>query len=199
METGDTIGGVSPLKARQKGRGGKHAKKATATSKRRGGFAASKGERSGGGRNVGGYNVQTSFTPGPAWVKPTSTGYTPTKPYSFDNSGKVVVNPLEGYDYKQDPSVTTSKRESKGTFDEVWKRNDKSFQDKWKAYDVDGDGGFAEWKKQAQKEIDAGYYNKSETQTIDGQKYKRKWTQKKDEDKVYDISDSTDSEGWYKV
>ena len=74
MEIEDIIGGVSPLKARQKGRGGKHAKSATATSKRRGGFAASKGERSGGGRNVGGYNVQTSFTPGPAWVKPADGG-----------------------------------------------------------------------------------------------------------------------------
>ena len=38
----DIIGGVSPLK-RQRSRGGKFAGKATATGRRRGGFAKSKG------------------------------------------------------------------------------------------------------------------------------------------------------------
>jgi hypothetical protein len=180
MKMENIIGGVSPLKARQATRGGKYAKSATATSRRRGGFAASKGVRGGGGRNVGGYNVQTSFKPGAAWVKPTSGTF---KPYSFDSDGEVVVNPLEGYDYKKDPDVTTSTRKSGGTFDEVWKRNDKNFQDKWKAYDVDGDGGFEAWKKQAQKEIDAGYYD---TKTVDGQKWRRPYIQKDaDSDKVY--------------
>jgi len=74
MDNTDIVGGVSPLKQRQKTRGGKYAKKATATSKRRGGFQKAKGEWGGGGRNVGGYNVQTSFTPGPAWVKPANAG-----------------------------------------------------------------------------------------------------------------------------
>lgn len=92
MEIEDIIGGVSPLKARQKGRGGKHAKKATATSKRRGGFAASKGERSGGGRNVGGYNVNTSFTPGPAWVKPADGNIGPAKP----NIAQDIINKGKG-------------------------------------------------------------------------------------------------------
>ena len=55
MDNTDIVGGVSPLKQRQKTRGGKYAKKATATSKRRGGFQKAKGEWGGGGRNVGGY------------------------------------------------------------------------------------------------------------------------------------------------
>ena len=182
----DFTGGVSPLKARQASRGGKRAGKATETSRQRGGFAKSTGKRGGGGRNVGGYNVNTSFTPAAAWSKPPSGGTTPTipmKPYSFDDDGKVVVNPLEGYDYKQDPDVTTSKRKSGGTFDEVWNRNDKDFQNKWAAQDVDGDGGFEAWKKQAQKEIDAGYYD---TKTENGKKFRKSYT-KKDEDaeKVY--------------
>ena len=74
MDNKDIVGGVSPLKQRQKTRGGKYAKKATATSKRRAGHQEAKGEWGGGGRNVGGYNAQTSFTPGPAWVKPANAG-----------------------------------------------------------------------------------------------------------------------------
>ena len=84
-------GGVSPLKAekRQASRGGKHAGKATATAKRRGGFAASTGKRGAGGRNVGGYNVQTRFK-ADKWVPPPSGGTTYLqKPYSFDKDGKV--------------------------------------------------------------------------------------------------------------
>ena len=51
----------SPVKARQSSRGGKAARRATRTAKRRGGFAKSRGKRGAGGRNVGGYNVQTRF------------------------------------------------------------------------------------------------------------------------------------------
>ena len=86
MKTRNIIGGVSPLKKRQATRGGKYAKYATGTERRRGGFAPSVGAKAGadtrgaGGINVGGYNVQTSFKPGAAWVKPTSTGFTPTIP-----------------------------------------------------------------------------------------------------------------------
>ena len=97
MNTENIEGGVSPLKAkRQSSRGGKHAGKATATSKRRGGYAKSKGKRGAGGRNVGGYNVQTRFQPRKTPTAPSGGGTTkketPQKPYSFDEDGNVVVN-----------------------------------------------------------------------------------------------------------
>ena len=182
----NTIGGVSPLKQRQSSRGGKSAGNATATSKRRGGFGKSTGKRGAGGRNVGGYNVQTSFVPSDPWKKPKSGGTTimPEKPYTIGKDGKVEMN--VGYEHKQDPDKVT-KKESGGNFQRVWDANKDNFQDKWDDFDT--------WKKQAQKEIDEGYYDEK---TVKGQKFKRKWSQKGDEDKVYDINDSTDSEGWYK-
>jgi len=64
MLNNNILGGVSPIKARQSSRGGKAAGRATATSSRRGGFAKSSGSRGAGGRNVGGYNVQTKFKAG---------------------------------------------------------------------------------------------------------------------------------------
>ena len=64
MLNNNILGGVSPIKARQSSRGGKAAGRATATSSRRGGFAKSSGSRGAGGRNVGGYNVQTRFKAG---------------------------------------------------------------------------------------------------------------------------------------
>lgn len=156
------IGGVSPLKARQSHRGGERAAKATATSRRRGGFSRSKGKRGAGGRNPGGYNVQTRFTPSVIRPFPSSGGTTTIdtskKPYEYDKDGKLVMT-----EYKQDPDTTTSKRKSKGTFDEVWDANEDNFQDKWNSKE--------DWIKQAQKEIDAGYY--SETKTIKGKKYSR--------------------------
>ena len=99
MENSDSIlGGVSPLKARQSSRGGKKAAKATATSKRRGGFAKSKGKRGAGGRNVGGYNVATSFTPGAAWKAPPSGGtIKPTKPFGWTPTGEVDVDDPKGW------------------------------------------------------------------------------------------------------
>ena len=164
----NTTGGVSPLKAkRQAHRGGPKAAKATATSKRRGGFSKSKGKRGAGGRNPGGYNVQTRFTPSVIQPFPGSGGTTTIdtskKPYTYDKDGKLIMT-----EYKQDPdtSVTEGGRQSKGTFKEVWEANEDNFQDKW----VDK-GGYEGWKKQAQKEIDAGYY--SETKTIKGKKYSR--------------------------
>ena len=66
-------------------------------------------------------------------------------------------------EYKQDPDKKTPQRKSKGTFDEVWDANEDNFQDKWESKE--------DWEKQAQKEIDAGYY--TETKTIKGKKYSR--------------------------
>ena len=92
MLNNNILGGVSPIKARQSSRGGKSAGRATATSGRRGGFAKSSGKRGAGGRNVGGYNVLTSFVTPPAWKKPPSGGtITPVKPYKIDDKGKVVM------------------------------------------------------------------------------------------------------------
>ena len=167
--TKDIIGGVSPLKAkRQASRGGKHAGKATATAKRRGGFAKSRGARGAGGRNVGGYNVQTRFK-ADKWVKPPSGGISGVipmeKPYSYDPEGNLQLT-----EYKQDPDTKTPKRESKGTFDEVWDANEDNFQDKWDSKE--------EWVEQAQKEIDEGYY--TETKTVKGKKWSRTYQVNKD-------------------
>jgi len=105
MNIENLTGGVSPIKARQKSRGGKSAGAATATGKQRGGFAKSKGKRGGGGRNVGGYNVQTRFKfnkpdrdvkmKGSPSDKPSTVKDpvpTPQKPYSIDDKGNVVIN-----------------------------------------------------------------------------------------------------------
>ena len=93
----DIIGGVSPLK-RQRSRGGKFAGKATATGRRRGGFAKSKGRRGAGGRNVGGYNVRTRFTPGAAFVPPPSGGTTTIeKPVEIIDGDPVINLPDGGY------------------------------------------------------------------------------------------------------
>jgi len=187
----NTIGGVSPLKAkkaRQSSRGGKEAGYATGTAKRRGGFARSTGKRGAGGRNVGGYNVQTSFAPSDPWEKPPSGGTTvmPEKPYTIDKDGKVKMN--VGYEHKQDASQTIPAPESGGSFQDVWDANKDNFQDNWTDFET--------WKTQAQKEIDEGYYDEK---TIEGQKYKRKYSQEEGKDKVYDINENTDSEGWYKI
>lgn len=93
-------GGASPVKARQSSRGGKRAGRATKTAKRRGGFAKSKGKRGAGGRNVGGYNVQTRFQPrktqptgGIEDLKIGKGGGSGEKPVSFDKMGNMVFSP----------------------------------------------------------------------------------------------------------
>jgi len=90
----DIIGRVSPLKARQASRGGKHAGTATSSAGRRGGFAKSTGARGAGGRNVGGYNVQTRFKPSDKWVAPPSGGSTiiPSKLPTMPDPKPPVVN-----------------------------------------------------------------------------------------------------------
>ena len=93
IDKNTTINAVSPLKRKKSYRGGTSTKKAaTATAKRRGGFAKSTATS-----NKAGYNVQTRFkymkgnAPASAGnTEPTPT--TPSKPYSFDKDGNVVVN-----------------------------------------------------------------------------------------------------------
>jgi len=104
-------GGVSPLKAkRQASRGGKHAGKATAKKggylKGRGGYSKSKGERGAGGRNVGGYNIHTRFSPRKTPTFPGGTGSSdstkssgPQKPYSFDEKGDIVITVNPEFNY----------------------------------------------------------------------------------------------------
>jgi hypothetical protein len=106
MNLENITGGVSPIKARQKSRGGGHAGAATRTSGQRGGFAKSTGVRGGGGRNVGGYNVRTrfKFTPRDRDIKGSTPDKketpstvpnpvpTPNKPYSIDDKGNIVIN-----------------------------------------------------------------------------------------------------------
>jgi hypothetical protein len=190
----ETKGGVSPLKKRRTGgvsgkkttRGGTEA--GVATSKKgnwlggRGGYAKSRGIEGGGGQNVGGYNIHTRFVPRKSSTAP-KVGSGTSKPYSYDKDGNLVVN--TGYEYKQDPDVTTTTktgRESGGSFEDVWKANKDNFQDKWKDQAKDDDGGYAAWVKQAQKEIDEGFYEKKTTE--DGQKWRRSWKEK-DGKKVY--------------
>ena len=169
MENSDNIlGGVSPLKKRQSSRGGKHAGKATSTGKRRGGIAKSKGKRGAGGRNVGGYNVMTSFNPGAAWKAPPSGGVIkPGKPFGYTPDGDIKVDDPKGWK-KWHPGTPGTpgrevQRESKGTFKEVWEANENNFQDEWK-----DKGGKEGWKKQAQKEIDEGYYDKKYIEGTEG-------------------------------
>ena len=174
----EIIGGVSPLKQRQKSRGGQNAKTATSKSRgqtsaqNRGGFAKSKGVRGGGGRNVGGYNAQTRFKVEP-WRKPTSGGTTvipaPTKPYSYDPDGNMQINPVdttanananatatagnpaEGY-WKQDASELPSYRKA-------WDNDLEKVQSKYKTYedyvaDIEGQKDMAkaeDWEGIAKK------------------------------------------------
>jgi hypothetical protein len=93
IDKNTTINAVSPLKRKKSYKGGTKVKKAaTATSKRRGGFAKSTATS-----NKAGYNVQTRFkymkgnapdAAGPT-KEPTNV---PQKPYHFDKDGNVVVN-----------------------------------------------------------------------------------------------------------
>ena len=116
----EMLGGVSPIKARQSSRGGKHAGKATATSGRRGGFAKSTGKRGGGGRNVGGYNVQTRFR-ADKWTPPKSGGTmtyptgkpkeeapAPQKPYTYTPEGEMVITPSVDANANANATATTS-------------------------------------------------------------------------------------------
>ena len=122
MNIEDIEGGVSPLKARQSSRGGKHAGKATAKKGNylggRGGYAKSAGARGAGGRNVGGYNVHTRFNPR---KQPTAPGSTPTsqKPYKYDKDGNIVINNYidgKGGTQKQEQSITTGTKTSKNGY-----------------------------------------------------------------------------------
>ena len=136
MNNTDIIGGVSPLKARQSSRGGKRAGQATSTSKRRGGFAKSTGKLGGGGRNVGGYNVNTRFTTSAPWTPPASGGTTyvpsPKKPYNYDEDGNMKVDPTA--------TKTWTDPVKGGTSTEKTEKARSSYQDSYDAME-DKDGG----------------------------------------------------------
>ena len=89
--------------------------------KQKGGFAKSSGSRGKGGRNVGGYNVNTSFAVKPAWKKPRSGGFIgavaspkPTKPYTIDDKGKVEVEPLTPSPLLPDGNFNYNPKDEKG-------------------------------------------------------------------------------------
>ena len=137
MENSDSIlGGVSPLKARQSSRGGKRAGQATATGKRRGGFAKSKGARGAGGRNVGGYNVATSFTPGAAWKAPPSGGtIKPTKPFGWTPTGEVDPKGWKEYvpgTKDTEGSVKETLKDGVGTWDKEKEGRNATWEEAWK-------------------------------------------------------------------
>ena len=139
----DTIGGVSPLKQRQSSRGGKHAGAATAKASKwtsgisggRGGFAKSTGKRGAGGRNVGGYNVKTRFTPSVIRPFPSSGGTTTiSKPYSYDKEGKLQMS---GADADADASADAKA----GTPAEgYWERTGTELPSYKRAWDKDLEG-----------------------------------------------------------
>ena len=176
MNGKEIIGGVSPLKARQASRGGKHAGKATAKKGTylggRGGYAKSVGVRGGGGANVAGYNVQTRFKSRAAWTPPASGGTTIIPERTI--SQKTIGDPLSGTEYRTLPGQEANI--SGGTYDEVWDANKDNFQDKWESKE--------EWIKQAEKEKAEGYYVGEGTDPRD--QY-RNWQQKnKDSPKTFE-------------
>ena len=119
--------------------------------KQKGGFAKSSGSRGKGGRNVGDYNVNTSFAVKPAWRKPTSGGFigtiaapNPKKPYNIDDKGKVKINTPND----TDPSSKSEDKENaygaqKGKlpiYREAWDGNKENINKKYKdffAYETD--------------------------------------------------------------
>jgi len=149
----------SPTKARQSSRGGKRARRATRTAKRRGGFAKSKGKRGAGGRNVGGYNVQTRFSPRAAQpIKGgvTSGGGGGGQPYSFDKNGDMIFSPtinniIGGDGGTQTQTQTQSQTQDMEwvppqygertitgklpTYREAWDKNNKNVQSKYATFE----------------------------------------------------------------
>ena len=146
------LGGVSPLKARQASRGGRHAGAATATSGRRGGFAKSSGARGAGGRNVGGYNVQTRWAGDGGLYGPVRSGGTyhyappPQKPIS---DGKVDKDAKPHSSAHADANVTvnvegrTGHYEHKDIYKDIETKTEKEKSSYREAYDAmeDKDGG----------------------------------------------------------
>lgn len=189
MENTDIIGGVSPLKQRQKTRGGQYAGKATTTAKRRGGYAKSTGARGKGGRNVGGYNVRTRFTPRAAWVPPSDQSgpsIIPEKPYSYTPEGKLVVeNPTKGTEYKQDADVVTTKMVGTDKDGNVVTPEGDACSDVY--IKKHGTAKCEEYKEFRKKNpVDRSKRKKvQEKTTKDGQKWERTWTQEKGGEKVY--------------
>lgn len=141
MDIENTEGGVSPIKKkRQASRGGKHAGKATKTAKRRGGFAESSGKRGGGGRNVGGYNVQTRFQP--RATQPARGGVSSSKsqPYSYDKNGDLSVDATAGADATADgmewvPAEYGTRNGKLPTYREAWDANNKDVQSKYSNFE----------------------------------------------------------------
>ena len=151
MSIVNITGGVSPIKARQKHRGGKHAGAATATGKQRGGFGKSTGRRGAGGRNAGGYNVQTRFRRG-AWVPPghqkvdkRDASRYPTEmtiPEIKDDPNATLEHfpGIEGTDdiYEtittevlKDDSITVAQPGQKYTWDQAWDSNLENIRNKY--------------------------------------------------------------------
>ena len=154
-EEGEVLRVHSPAKARQSSRGGKRAGKATKTARRRGGYAKSTGKRGAGGRNVGGYNVQTRFQPrkteptGELGTSKTSSGGG-DKPYSYNKQGGIVINNYAG-DGDQTQSQTQSQTQGQEwvppvygektttsglpTYQEAWDMNNKNVQSKYENFE----------------------------------------------------------------
>ena len=160
------LGGVTPLKKRQGNRGGKAAGAATATGKRRGGFAKASGGS--GGRNVAGYNVNTRFKAEPWQAPPGSSSAPAPKPAVVvdKNTGDVITNNYGGNTTSNNTTNNTTTNtntsevdiNSGGTEEQVWVPEEKGsdgyyetkttepgerlgWEDAWNNMEDDGSGG----------------------------------------------------------
>ena len=180
IDKNTTINAVSSLKRKKSYRGGTKVKKAaTATSKRRGGFAKSTATS-----NKAGYNVQTRFS-ADKWTKPPSGGYLPSassttpsasKPYTTDSKGNFVINNTIVNKAMANASVTTGGKGKKVTttpdiyktipaqygekenftsYEEAWKNNftveDGKRKDQFGNVYSDDAEGFEKYKKAAKE------------------------------------------------
>ena len=163
MTNTDIVGGVSPLKARKSSGGG---------------YAQSTGKRGAGGRNVGGYNVNTRFKARGEWQKPPSGGTTyispkATKPYSYDKDGKLKVNTSRTGHYEdiyKDVTTTTGGLES---YKKVWDKNENDLQGKYEGdYDKWVEAAEKWWEEEATEEQKASRKKTTKTEKVwDGRKW----------------------------
>jgi hypothetical protein len=114
MEIDKILGGVSPLKARS----GKHARKATSTSSRRGGYSKSTSSK-----NRGGYNRHTRFQ-ADKWTPPPSGGDIGP---AASTTAPVATAPYSGgattYNFGDDSSINDNRQDYSYNVNEIKQKN----------------------------------------------------------------------------
>jgi hypothetical protein len=114
MEIDQILGGVSPLKARS----GKHARKATSTASKRGGYSKSTSSK-----NRGGYNRQTRFQ-ADKWTPPPSGGSVGP---AASTSAPAATAPYSGgatnYTFGDDNSINDNRRDYSTSVNKIDQNN----------------------------------------------------------------------------